>query len=350
MFHRVMLSVPLLIANVGTAQAAAAKATICHPTGSGSVLTLEVASSAVPAHLKHGDYYPRTWYTDADGDGYGDDASTTVACVAPDGTSGTGGDMDDDDPSVYPGALDVCDGTDNDGDGSTDEDALSGATLLSRVDSELVTLDPLDGTITTQVALSGDGVDFTGINALSSDLVTGLTYGLDKVDDRLVRIDTCSGEVDVVGSTGAGNVCGVAFGPDGLLYGLDSTNDTLVTLDTGTGAATVVGSLGFNLIHCGLAYDCATDTLYGVHINKSSRAPDWIFSVDPSSGLATKVVDLDPSVAWNQAGIESDVSNGYFYVGMAEGLYAVDATTGLAELVVAGALDSLSWYNPEVCE
>lgn len=34
------------------------------------------------------------WYADADGDGYGDAVSATVACTAPAGTVGTGGDCD----------------------------------------------------------------------------------------------------------------------------------------------------------------------------------------------------------------------------------------------------------------
>jgi hypothetical protein len=45
-----------------------------------------------------------TWFTDADGDGYGDDAATTSACSQPVGTSTLGGDCDDADPAFHPGA------------------------------------------------------------------------------------------------------------------------------------------------------------------------------------------------------------------------------------------------------
>jgi len=71
-----------------------------------------------------------TWYTDADADGYGDDASTTTACEQPSGTAAYGGDCDDGDANYNPGALEGdctdpadynCDGstgyTDDDGDG-----------------------------------------------------------------------------------------------------------------------------------------------------------------------------------------------------------------------------------------
>lgn len=55
---------------------------------------------------------PTPWYTDTDGDGYGDDASMVMACS---GTLDVGGDCDDGDITVNPGALEVCgDGVDND--------------------------------------------------------------------------------------------------------------------------------------------------------------------------------------------------------------------------------------------
>ena len=71
-----------------------------------------------------------TWYTDADGDGYGDDGSTSTACEQPSGTAAYGGDCDDTDAAYNPGASEAdctdpadynCDGstgyTDDDGDG-----------------------------------------------------------------------------------------------------------------------------------------------------------------------------------------------------------------------------------------
>ena len=62
-----------------------------------------------------------TWYTDGDGDGYGDSSSTTVSCTRPSGSSATGGDCDDSDALVNPGRDELCDGVDNDCDGAVDE-------------------------------------------------------------------------------------------------------------------------------------------------------------------------------------------------------------------------------------
>ena len=62
-----------------------------------------------------------TFYRDLDVDGYGDPATTARACSRPDGYVSDSGDCDDDDLSVHPGAAEVCNGIDDDCDGSTDE-------------------------------------------------------------------------------------------------------------------------------------------------------------------------------------------------------------------------------------
>ena len=63
-----------------------------------------------------------TWYTDDDGDGYGDASASTVACTAPSDTVADDSDCDDGAATVYPGAPAACDGTDADCDGLVDND------------------------------------------------------------------------------------------------------------------------------------------------------------------------------------------------------------------------------------
>jgi hypothetical protein len=59
-----------------------------------------------------------TWYADADGDGFGDDLSATLGCSPPADSVATGGDCDDSDAAIAPGATELCgDGVDSDCDG-----------------------------------------------------------------------------------------------------------------------------------------------------------------------------------------------------------------------------------------
>jgi uncharacterized protein (TIGR03382 family) len=70
------------------------------------------------------------WYTDADGDGFGDPATEVLSCTPPKGTVANGLDCDDADASVLPGGEELCDGVDNDCDGTVDEADATDALVL----------------------------------------------------------------------------------------------------------------------------------------------------------------------------------------------------------------------------
>ena len=89
------------------------------------------------------------WYADADKDGYGG-ASASVACTQPTGSVSTSTDCDDADKNINPAATEVCDGDDNNCDGSTDgSDAADPSTWYADADNDgygdpSVTLDACD--------------------------------------------------------------------------------------------------------------------------------------------------------------------------------------------------------------
>ena len=64
---------------------------------------------------------PVTFFTDDDGDGYGDETQPIRACTLPEGAAGQSGDCNDDSAVSYPGADEICDGLDNNCDEAIDE-------------------------------------------------------------------------------------------------------------------------------------------------------------------------------------------------------------------------------------
>jgi hypothetical protein len=98
------------------ALAGCSKGTI-EPTGTGGPRgdTDEPAESGCEA---------ATFYADADLDGFGDPTAPVDACEAPGGYVSDATDCDDDDPRVWPAAIERCDGVDEDCDGIVDDDAM----------------------------------------------------------------------------------------------------------------------------------------------------------------------------------------------------------------------------------
>src|SRR5690606_2425536 len=77
-----------------------------------------------------------TWFQDLDGDGFGNTSVTQLACALPLGFASVGGDCDDGNEDVFPGAEEFCDGLDNDCDGDTDEDSSDLFTWFQDLDGD----------------------------------------------------------------------------------------------------------------------------------------------------------------------------------------------------------------------
>jgi hypothetical protein len=78
-----------------------------------------------------------TWYVDADGDGYGAPGTGEVSCDPPVGSYSTNDwDCDDSNAATSPASYEICDGLDNDCDGTPDDDAINADTWYADVDND----------------------------------------------------------------------------------------------------------------------------------------------------------------------------------------------------------------------
>ena len=134
------------------------------------------------------------WYTDSDGDGFGDPAETSLACTVRMGTVATDDDCDDADATVYPGAIELC------GTGVVEDCDLSEAEATARCALEGdVSLAWQDGRVESDVLHADLGAGL----ALAGDVVG------DGIDDVLIGApDNGAGQVFLLGGAVSGGVSG----------------------------------------------------------------------------------------------------------------------------------------------
>lgn len=78
----------------------------------------------------------RVYFTDSDGDGYGDAAEPIEACARGPGMTDREGDCDDGAAGILPGAIEHCDGVDEDCDGTADDDAVDRTVWYQDADAD----------------------------------------------------------------------------------------------------------------------------------------------------------------------------------------------------------------------
>jgi hypothetical protein len=134
-----------------------------------------------------------TWYADADSDGYGDAAATSLTCAQPSGTVTDATDCDDADAAVNPAATEVCNGVDDDCDAVVDD--ADSSLDLSTADTWYADADS-DGygdaaaTSTTCQQPSGTVADDTDCDDTAAGVNPGATEVCNGIDDD------CDADVD----------------------------------------------------------------------------------------------------------------------------------------------------------
>jgi gliding motility-associated-like protein len=128
-----------------------------------------------------------TFYADADSDGFGDPTTTAVACTAPVGFVTDNSDCDDSNPAINIGAVEVCDGIDNNCDLTIDE----GLTTTYYADLDGDTFGDPTNFVDACTQPTGFVIDFTdcddtnaAINPLGTELCDGLDNNCDLTIDE----------------------------------------------------------------------------------------------------------------------------------------------------------------------
>ncbi len=126
-----------------------------------------------------------TWYTDADGDGWGDEDTAQSTCAAPSGTVETPGDCDDSNADIRPDGVETCSGVDDDCDDLTDEEDPD----LTDLDTWYADADgdgfgDADTSVTACAPPSGYGTDATDCDDTSAAVYPGAVEVCDSALDN----------------------------------------------------------------------------------------------------------------------------------------------------------------------
>ncbi len=158
-----------------------------------------------------------TYYRDADGDGFGDAATSEEACEKPTGYVPNANDCDDTNIESYPGNNETCDGIDNDCDGEIDEDV----TTTYYADTDLDGYGDPDNSVESCSQPTGYVTDNTDCDDTTAQSFPGNLEVCDELDND------CDGDVDEgVTTTYYADV-------DGDGYGDPSSTEDACALPTG---------------------------------------------------------------------------------------------------------------------
>ncbi|MEC8277800.1 MAG: MopE-related protein, partial [Myxococcota bacterium] len=255
------------------------------------------------------------WYIDGDSDGYGDDSNAIAQCSPPSGYIADGGDCNDSDSSIYPGAVEVWyDGVDSDCDFMSDFDSdmdgedsnQHGGSDCDDSDADLNSVDnDLDGFSTCD----GDCDDDSNVTYPGAAYNDSTTECLTDSDgDGYGALESSCFEIELV-DTGSywDNAALTVF-----LDGVEWESFTNVGGGSETYSTCVdSGAISFEYI-CTSTYDCVAHTIYiydengnllfedGKDVTNTEPVQGEIFSTT-SSDLATDCDDTDPSIGATDA-------------------------------------------------
>ncbi|MCX4241082.1 YncE family protein [Paraliomyxa miuraensis] len=256
---------------------------------------------------------------DEDGDGWGD--------ANPDGGLVGGADCHDGNPNLNPDTLVL-----------TAFTPYMGAMTLMTVEPTTAALGPFITLVTPMGGVPAVDVGSGTINEFGEIYVNDLGMNQLHTVDYAATCMVGMGELAPGGSShGATTVCGLEHGADGMLYGIDN-DDQLLTFDPATGqimamVPIMLDGASLDINSCGTAFDCAQGRLLVANGIDSS-----IYSIDTSSGEATRLRDLAPSIPgpWSPVGLEWNPRTRRVFLSTGSELREVDIDDETTEPVLIG--------------
>ncbi len=288
-----------------------------------------------------------TYYADDDGDGYGDASATFMACVPPTGGVADSTDCDDDDPAVFPTAMEICNTVDDDCDGLVDDAdiAVGGQTSwYADMDADLY------GDPTTEVLACVAPMGFVATGMDCNDTDAFVYPGAAEICNLMD--DDCDGfaDEDVVFTT-------YYFDADGDGFG---TADSMLTTCDGIPVGFVVMAADCNdannLIHPSAAEVCNTldddcDALIddGVVSAMATAMGPTTFCKGSSVTLQANS-GAGYSYQWKKNGIVIAGATGFTYMATQTGNYTVTTTVagGCSAVSAAVSVTVNSKPNPVI--
>lgn len=177
-----------------------------------------------------------------------------------------------------------------------------------------------------EVCALAASVDYTSL-AFARD---GTLYGHNAAQGRIDTINPCNCSFQIVGPTSLGPIAlGLAGPGEDDLLGIDPSLDALVRVNVETGLATVIGPLGYFFSASALAWSDPLQLPYAVEAEN-----DYLYTVEPSTGAATPLWPLMPTVT--DPGLAVHPNDDALYLCDGNTLYGLDPSNGA--LTVIGPL------------
>jgi len=246
-------------------------------------------------------------------------------------------------PEVAQAEAEVCDGVDNNGDGSIDEGATSERYVVQYQNGTIWKIDPVTGNSTPHAS----GFSLGTPNGLAGGGDSTTMYALTSSRDiwALNLVTKRHSKIAYVGDNGG--CSGLALDADNYLWCVQRSTNRLVRINPADGTRTFAPyTAGYDTHHGGMAYSLNEDQLYMLNTNTSSDINEGILRFDRSTGKA----QLLHNINWGAGAFAYDDESNLFYIGgnggSGNGVYVVDPSNGNHWLLTnAYTSPNLTFFN-----